>query len=99
LRVNLVGTTANRFGLGARLTAVVDDGQGGEREIHTVVGGTGSFGGNPMQQLIGLGQATKVKELRVSWPNQAITVQILKDLPVDVQIRITEGVDGFEQIK
>lgn len=99
LRVNLVGTTANRFGLGARLTAVVDDGEGGEREIHTVVGGTGSFGGNPMQQLIGLGGATTVKELRVSWPNQARTVQILKNLPVDVRIRITEGVEGYEQVK
>jgi len=96
LRVDLVGTTANRFGLGARVTAVVADGNGGQRRIPVIVGGSGSFGGNPMSQIIGLGAATRVLELQIAWPDAARSTQILKDIPVDQRIRITQGSGEFE---
>ncbi len=96
LSVDLVGSTANRGGMGARLTAVVADGSGGTREIHLVAGGTGSFGGNATRQYIGVGTADRVGELRIQWPDAARTVQVVRDLPTGGVVRIRQGEEGFE---
>ena len=73
--------------------------EGGEtREVHVVSGDTGSFGSNPMEQFIGLGQATVVRELEVIWPNREQTRQIFYNLPVDKTLRIIEGEEGWAEV-
>jgi hypothetical protein len=68
-RVKLVleGVRANRLALGARVKFVVREGDR-TREIHRVVGGSASFGGNPHRLEVGIGDAAIVERMEVRWP-------------------------------
>ncbi len=92
LKVRLVGTRSNRFGVGARIRIGIREG-GAAREIQHVVSTGGSFGGNPLRQEIGLGQAERIDVLEVYWP-ASDTRQTFRDLPVDRAIEIREGADA-----
>ena len=98
LTLHLEGKTANRFGKGARIRTVFEDG-GVERVSYTVAGDTGSFGGNPMEVFLGLGGATVVKELEITWPNREQTKQVLRNVPVDKALRIVEGADTWAVVE
>ena len=98
LTLQLRGTKANHFGLGARIRAVVEE-EGVRREIHLVHGGTGSFGSNPMEQHLGLGASTQVLELEIRWPHRDSTPQTFRNLPVDKTLRITEGEEVWTEVE
>lgn len=68
LNVRLVGVTSNRAGVGAQVKITVRDGNSAPRAIYRVVGQTSSFGGNPMEQHIGLGREAHVTSIDVFWP-------------------------------
>jgi len=88
--IELVGTRSNTSGYGARLELDVRGEDGTTRTLHRAVGSVSSFGGSPRRQEIGLGAATAIGELRVTWPSSG-EVQRFSDLPLDRWIRITEG--------
>lgn len=97
LKVRLVGETSNRFGLGARLRLdIVENGE--QRSIHKLVNTGGSFGANPWRQELGLGRATKVERLEVTWPTSN-TRQVLENVAADQAIEIREGASGFKKIE
>ena len=58
----------------------------------------GSFGGSPIRQEIGLGAATAIRLVEVRWPVSG-TVTVLRDVPMDGMIRVTEGVPGFDSVR
>ncbi|MBW2314408.1 MAG: VCBS repeat-containing protein [Deltaproteobacteria bacterium] len=70
--VVLHGADANRFGVGARVRVEIEE-DGVRRSIHRHVGSTGSFGGNPHRQEIGVGSATRIEALEVTWPRTGRT--------------------------
>jgi hypothetical protein len=90
LTVRLVGHASNRFGLGARIRARIDEPGRGERNVFAFVGMNSSFGGNSLQEEMGLGQATRIVELEVSWPTSQIT-QTFHDVPLDRVIVVDEA--------
>ncbi len=90
LGVALVGTVSNRDAVGARLTLRA----GGITQSREVVLGDGYGSQNTLRQHFGLGATARVEELRVRWPRSGI-VQIVRDLPADRLVTITEGVDGW----
>ncbi len=61
---------------------------GGPVLYRTVTSG-GSFGGNALEQTIGLGRATEIRSLEVYWPASR-TVQTFRDVPPDQALEITE---------
>ena len=65
--IELEGVRSNRRGVGARLELLVET-AAGRRSIHRTVTSGGSFGGNPMRQEIGLGEAARIAWLEVRWP-------------------------------
>jgi tetratricopeptide (TPR) repeat protein len=68
INVRLVGVKTNRSAVGAQIkVTVADDGQA-PRTIFRVVGESSSFGGNPMEQHIGLGRNADVIALDIWWP-------------------------------
>jgi hypothetical protein len=69
----------------------------GTRDIHVTVGWGGSFGGNSLQQEIGLGDATSIVAIEVSWPATG-KVQIFRDAEPDRVYRIIEGEDRLSVI-
>ena len=64
IEVRLRARDGNTFGLGARIRVdVVDSGE--RRSIYRHVTSGGSFGGNPLVQAVGLGQATQILAIEV----------------------------------
>ena len=62
-----------------------------------MIGNNGSFGGNPLVESIGLGDATTVDSLVVTWPTSK-TTQTFRHLAADQAIEITEGNDAYRVV-
>ena len=74
LIVKTVGTSSNRDGIGARVTLTAD----GRSQIREVTAGASNSSQNMLPVHFGLGQASKVDEIRVRWPSGR--QQILRDI-------------------
>ena len=93
--IKLVGRESNRSAIGARIRVdVIENGQ--TRSIFKWVNSGGSFGANPLQQQIGLGNAKKIQRVEIFWPKTG-RVQTLSQLDVDQFVEIIEGIDGMRQ--
>ena len=68
INVRVTGVKSNRSGVGAEIKVTVSNDGHGERSMYRTVGQTSSFGGNPMEQHIGLGHGAKIVNLEVYWP-------------------------------
>ena len=80
---------SNRFGVGCRITATVEE-QGSSRVLHSLVDSGGSFGANPLSRIhLGLGGADRVKRLEIFWPVTGKT-QVLEEVAVDRLVEIVE---------
>src|SRR5262249_25410212 len=84
-KLKLVGTKPNRAGLGAKIRVEVESKDGQKRSIFRTVGNNSSFGGNSLEQSIGLLDATNVAELTVVWPTSR-TTQKFRNLTADQTI-------------
>ncbi len=91
------GGGANRFGVGSRV-ALRTEGPGGSRTIHRVVGSGGSFGGNSLQLEIGLGDATRIAEIRVRWAGSG-REQTFLDVAPRAVYRVVEGEGALEPVE
>ncbi len=89
LSARLIGVESNRSAIGARIRVRVSE-NGAERDIHTVVGGGGSFGASSLEREIGLGGADAVKSLEVYWPASGIR-QTFENVPLNIALEIREG--------
>ena len=89
VKLRLTGVQANRFAVGARIRAVVED-AGKRREIFYTVGSGGSFGAQSLRPHIGLGRATVIELLEIRWPGSGL-VQQFQGLAVDSTYDIREG--------
>ena len=97
LHVRLVATTGPRTAIGARIRVTLDT-PAGVREVHRAVGAVSSFGGSPLRQEIGLGDALRIRRLDVRWPVSG-ALQSFENVPMNTMIRVTEGVEEFETVE
>jgi len=97
--VNLVlqGTVSNRAAIGARLEVTFKE-NGVERSVFRDVNSGGSFGSNPLRQHIGIGQATGIDRVEVTWPVTG-RVQVFRGVPIETNVRIVEGDSVFTTYK
>ena len=79
----------NRPAFGARIEVTVKSGEA-LRHIYRTVGYASSFGGNPLRQHIGLGRASRVSRVEVTWPTSQ-QVQKFSDVAVDAAYHLREG--------
>jgi len=93
INLSLQGTFSNRAAIGARIKIIFKD-NSIERVVCRDVNSGGSFGSNPLAQHIGLGQATLVEKIEITWPGTGKT-QVLENLPVDTNIKIKEEDNKF----
>jgi VCBS repeat protein/ASPIC/UnbV protein len=87
LTVKLIGKKTNRAAIGARIKVVT----AGEEPlvVRRHVSSGSSFGGNPLEQTIGLAKAELVAVLEIHWPTSG-TTQVFRDIAADQAIEITE---------
>ncbi|MHB1562392.1 MAG: FG-GAP repeat domain-containing protein [Isosphaeraceae bacterium] len=96
LGVKLVGKKTNRAAIGARIKAVT----GGPHpmNLHRVVTSGSSFGGNALEQTLGLARADRVATLEIHWPTSG-TTQVFRDVPAGQSIEITELAEGYRRLE
>jgi len=92
----LEGVKTNRAAYGARIKVNIEE-RGKQRSIFRAVGSVSSFGGNPMRQHIGVGQATSIRRIEIWWPASGIR-QEFQDVAVDQMYRIREDSNTPEPI-
>jgi hypothetical protein len=85
LEVKLVGTTSNKDGVGTHLVASV----AGVNLLRQVVNGGGFLGNHTLVQHFGLGTATQVDTLTITWPDGK--VQTMTNIPANQKITVTEN--------
>ncbi|MDO6430320.1 CRTAC1 family protein [Flavitalea sp. BT771] len=93
--VNLLlqGTLSNKAAIGARIKLTFRE-HGKERAVFRDVNSGGSFGSNPLRQHIGIGAATTIEQVEISWPVTGKT-QVFRNLPIDRNVKIVEGDSVF----
>jgi hypothetical protein len=96
--LDLRGTDSNRRAVGARIAVTVRTADGAAHTFHRAAGCVSSFGGSPLRQEIGLGQAQAVETIDIVWPRGGQR-QTLRGVPLDAMIRVTEGREGFEIVQ
>ena len=93
LSVRLVGVESNRAAIGARIKVEVETDQG-PRAVYAHVNSGGSFGASSLEQVIGLGQTSRIVSVEVYWPTSGIQ-QVFQDVPLDTHIQVREGDDQY----
>jgi hypothetical protein len=83
----LLGTKSNRDAMGARLKLTA----GGITQIREVAGGGSYLSQSDLRAQFGLGSATRVDRLEISWPSGLR--QTFRDFPADQFYSIQEGKD------
>jgi hypothetical protein len=96
ISIDLTGTKSNTCARGARLKITTME-NGKERVIYEWVTQGSSFGANSLRQEIGLGKATAIKSIEITWPTSGIKT-VLKDVQMNQFIAVTEGKEGFTPI-
>ena len=96
ITLKLEGVRSNRAAFGARVDVVVKTAGGGLRHIYRTVGFGSSFGGNPLEQHIGIGAADSVAEITVTWPATGI-IDHIRGVRANGRYRLREG-DGKLQL-
>ncbi|HKR04225.1 MAG TPA: CRTAC1 family protein [Bacteroidia bacterium] len=88
--LKLTGTKSNRTAVGAVIRLEITE-NGTPRTIYRTVNTGGSFGASSLQLEIGLGSATVVNTLDVTWPNKEQTHQSFKNIEAGKKYLLTEG--------
>jgi len=96
LNIVVEGRQVNRSAIGARVIVHVVDPKGETRYLFRTVSGGSSFGGNSLELEFGLGDARRVEEVHVVWPDKARTIVQYKNIPINKKIKITEGQPDVE---
>jgi hypothetical protein len=87
--LKLEGVRSNRAAFGARVDLTVREAKG-LRHIFRTVGFGSSFGGNPLEQHIGIGTAKRVESVVVTWPSTGV-VDRVRDVVADKRYVLREG--------
>lgn len=97
ITLELAGVRTNRLAFGTRLDlSIVENGK--VRHIYRTVGYGSSFGGNPRQVHVGVGAATSVKRVEISWPTSH-SRQVFENIAVDHAYRVTEAQQELKTIE
>jgi tetratricopeptide (TPR) repeat protein len=98
INVRLTGAKSNRAAIGARIHVTVENDGGAARSIYRTVGDTSSFGGNPVEQHIGLGHGARITTLDVWWP-ATNSRQHFANVDKDEYIAIQEFSDKYTKLE
>jgi hypothetical protein len=90
--ISLRGTNSNRSAIGAR--AIVE--AAGRTIVRDLFAANGFMGQSPARLNVGVESAEQIEKLTIRWPTGER--QVFRDLPVDCEIAIVEGTDGFEVV-
>jgi hypothetical protein len=94
ISLKLVGTKSNRAAIGARIKLTLARPEGGSAVRYREVTSGGSFGSSPLMQHIGIGKATRIASIEVTWPTSK-TRQVFTDVAPNQFIEVKELEKAF----
>ena len=97
INLNLAGTKSNRVAIGARIKVSFTE-NGVHRSVYRDVNSGGSFGANPLMQHIGIGQATVIDSIQITWPASKI-VQVFRNIQPGQTLKINENSNALTSVK
>jgi len=90
--ISLRGNKTNKLAVGVRIEIMLENGT----VIYRTVSSGGSFGGNPFDQMIGLGKNGNIKTINIFWPGSG-TTQTFSGVDINAWYLVNEN--GFISIK
>ena len=94
VNLSLEGTVSNKAAIGAKIKVTFKENDI-ERSVYRDVNSGGSFGSNPLQQHIGIGKATSIEKIEITWPVTG-KAQVFQNPPIDTNIKIKEDNNKFD---
>jgi len=88
--LKLVGTTANKAAIGARVAISVEE-NGKERMIYRTVSSGASFGANSLALEVGLRKSSKINSVQVQWPCKDCPDQVFEGLAINKAYELLQG--------
>lgn len=96
IKFKLEGTNSNRSAIGAKIKVSFKE-NGVSRSVYRIVNSGGSFGASSLRAEIGIGQATRIDQLEITWPKSQ-KKQIFKNVLPNQYLKIIEGEDNYTKI-
>jgi hypothetical protein len=96
IKLQLEGTDSNRSGIGTKVKVSFKE-NGVSRSVYRILNSGGSFGASALRMEIGIGQATNIDLIEITWPKTQ-KKQVLKNIKPNQYIKITEGEKNFSKI-
>jgi hypothetical protein len=90
--LTLQGTSCNRDAIGTRLTWTV----GGQKQTRLKTGGGSYLSSHDPREVLGLGTATSLESLEITWPQPSGRTERFSNVPIDRYMRIAEGKGKIE---
>ena len=84
--ISLRGNKTNKLAVGVRIEIMLESGT----VIYRTVSSGGSFGGNPFDQMIGLGKNGNIKTINIFWPGSG-TTQTFSGVDINARYRVNEN--------
>lgn len=92
VHIKLIGTNkSNRSAIGAKIKLTLLDSNNEQRHIYRTISSGASFGANSLNQIVGLGNASKIENISVRWPNGSSIYVDYGDAPINSYLQIAEG--------
>lgn len=96
IKLQLEGTDSNRSAIGAKIKVSFKE-NGVSRSVHRIVNSGGSFGASALRMEIGVGQATGIDQIEITWPKSR-KKQVFKNIQPNQYIKIIEGEKNFSKV-
>lgn len=95
--ISLEGVKTNRAAIGARIKVTFEE-NGVVRSVYRDLNSGGSFGANPLEAHIGIGSASMIKSIEITWP-VGNYIQVFENINPDSHLKIKEGVQTIVSAK
>ena len=96
INLNLEGTISNRAAIGSRIKVSFTE-DGVPRSVYRDVNSGGSFGANPLMQHIGIGTATIIDSIQITWAASK-TVQVFRNIKPRQTLKIKENSNELTRV-
>jgi hypothetical protein len=98
INIKLVGVKTNRAALGTRVKLTLEGPDHKARFIYRDVTSGASFGASPLQQHIGVGQASQIEVLEIWWPTGK-SRQVFHNVSVNQFIEVREFAKDYTKLE
>ncbi|MBF4494532.1 VCBS repeat-containing protein [Flavobacterium sp. MR2016-29] len=96
IKLKLEGTESNRSAIGTKVKVTFKE-NGVSRSVYRILNSGGSFGASALRMEIGIGKATTIDQIEITWPKDQ-KKKVFKNVKPNQYIKIIEGEDNFSKI-